>query len=266
MFGFLRRAFWSDEGVAGSLTGSFDVRGEALVGVVCIEEFMPTEGMIVEAAKRGMIIASCAAGPDPGNHRLPFTMPLDAGFDLRDLGREAVTLTARNRRGDTGTLTLNGTTQMALIRMGAPAEVIFDIDLRRGGDTGGFLGNGWAAPERNVTWTLGDNSVIRFPRPAVTDAAPRGYLLRLRFNPYVTREVPEQRLEIYLNNELVADLTVRGDSSEFYECRLDAAIFAGGDAKKCKLRLHHPNAQAATPDGPRIAFAFRRATLSRPLE
>ena len=227
---------------------------------------MPTEGMIVEAARRGMVIASCAAGPDPGNHRLPFTMPLDAGFDLKDLAREAITLTGRNRRGDTGTLTLNGTTHMALIRMGAPAEAIFDIDFRRGGDTGGFLGNGWAAPEHGVTWTLGDNSVIRFPRPIVADNGPRGYLLRLRFNPYVTPEVPTQQLGIYLNNELVADVNVRGDSSEFYECRLDADLLARGDAKKCKLRLYHPNAHAATPDGPRIAFAFRRATLARPLE
>jgi hypothetical protein len=253
--------------IPGGLKGSYDIQGDIITGAVVGIPFTSPAGMRVEAVRNGSVIASCGTGTPGRDGLLPFNMPMAGRFTAREIVCDAVTLTARSARGDTGLLKLNGATQLGLIRehLGASVEILFDLDFSRDGNASGFLGRGWSSPQARATWMIDDESEIRFDSPA----AAGSYALRMKFEAFVTPLVPIQLLDIYANGALVAALTTNDGRTCFRELPLDAPPFAAAAATT--LRLYHPYAArpsdfSLTADTRRLSFGVHRLTLVRLLE
>jgi len=269
MFGLLKRlrsASASTDGVPGRLSGIFDIRDGMLVGYVEKIHGMSHTGTTIEVWRQHVRIASVPVSADTGHGKMPFKLAIEGRFTVAELVVETVRLNARNARGDTGPITLDGATQLELIRdhLGIPVEPIIDLDFTRDGNARPYLGAGWSGAENNFTWTEGDDSLVHFPTPRT--AGP--YLLRLRTAAFLSVMITAQKLDIYVNEELIAATMIDGQLAEFREFRFDGSLF--GTEATTTLRLHHPFAgrpseHHGTGDARRLAFSFRRLSIVRPL-
>ncbi len=271
MLGSLKRLLgwtWGDDaGFAGALTGTYDLYGDTIRGVVEFELPDSRRGLEVQALRYGNPIAACPVEPGGGGSKLRFELPMLGRFTAADLAHETVIIAARNPRGDSGTLGLEGSTRLELIRtyLGVPAETIIDLDFTRHGNARPFLGKGWSNAEDTFTWTEDDDSFIHFRTPA----APGPFLLRMRLVASIAAFVPIQLMQIHLNEAVVATFTESDPAEQFREFRLTGESFAG--TTESHLRLHHPYAvrprdhHASSTDGRRLAFRVKRLSLVRVL-
>jgi hypothetical protein len=191
-----------------------------------------------------------------------FTLPIDGRFNTAELASDTVTVGARNRRGDTGTLILHGPTKQELVRdhFGAPSETIFDLDFTDKGNARPFLGAGWWRAEKDYTWTTDDKSVVTFPAPE----APGQYLLRLTCAPYILDSAPLQTMDIRLDGQHIASIRETEGLMQFNEFRMNAADFTARPTST--LQFEHVNAvrpseHTGNSDTRRLAFRFRRMAL-----
>src|SRR5438477_10762882 len=82
----------------------------------------------------------------------------------------------------------------------------FVIDFGRGGNSDTYRRAGWSEPEPRHTWTVGAESTLEFPRPAI----PGNYMMVLELGPFVWKDiVPAQQLTVLLNGSEIAEFTVR---------------------------------------------------------
>jgi hypothetical protein len=256
-----------DGGFPGALSGSYDIRGDRLVGQVIAELPASRKAIEVQVLRQGKLVASYRTVPVGDGRAQNFELPMEGLLTGADLVRETFDLKAANTRGDSGPLLLEGSTRLELIRehLGIPVENVFDLDMTRGGNAAGFLGKGWSGTENTFTWTENDDSYVTFPTPAV-----RGlHLLRMRAGAFINDMSRRQLLELSINGEEFAAFIQDDAAVEYREFKLDGALF--GSQPNCMLRLHHPYAgkpsdHSKSGDARRLAFSFRRLTLARVLK
>jgi hypothetical protein len=250
-------------GMPGVVIGKFDVRDDFIVGTVG-KVTGRKNGTLWSEAWRGQVLIAEEPVPDPGGGWLDFKMPIAGRFTLEELARETVTIKARNSCGDTGTLLMNGTTRLELIRqyMRVPSVPVFELDFSRSGNALPYLGSGWSPAEAKFTWTLGDDSIIRFESPT-----ERGtYLLQITYSAFVADFAPIQPLDVFINDTLVANFTENHRAVSFREFRVAHHVFRG--RPQSTIRLYHPHAArpdelTGASDSRRIAYCFLKLSLLR---
>lgn len=247
------------------LTGNFALRGDAIAGSVRQGHGAIADSVLIEVTRGGSVIASCPATRHPQQERFNFVLPIQGRFTGRDLATESIAVTARDSAGNRGRLRLGGAAQLELIRdyLGAPVNVILDLDFTSGGNARPYLGAGWRNAEADFTWTENDDSFISL------DAAgePGTYVLRSTVAAFVRQPVlPFQVLEVFAGTWPIDSQLYREQHMKFSECKFPREAF--GDAPRVTLRFHHPNAArpsevAGSQDTRRLAFRFKRVTLVR---
>lgn len=252
-------------GIPGTLTGFYVIRGETLEGWVNHDPTMRALETKVRAMRSNEVLAECSASGERKSNRLLFSLPL-VGFSVRDLGVEAVILTACNAVGDTGVLSLDGPTRIELIRdhLGAPLDPVFDIDFSLAGKGHSYLGQGWAKAETYFTWTTDDDSFIVLSAPLNTAS----YLLRIKYGTFIAPFLRTQSMEISIDGQLIASFSEDEQVARFREFRIDWA--PAGATTPPTIRFHHPDAARPrdhfeSTDGRRLAFSFQRVSLGREL-
>ncbi len=268
MFGFLKGGRARDvERAVSPLEGIYDIRGDVLFGAVeKAAPFFSGLGMKVEALRGADVIASCDAVEVPGHTKMRFTLAFGGRFTVAELAREQVRLVARNERGDSGVLALDGATRVELIRdyMGVQVEPILNLDFAAGGNARPHLGVGWAGAEAMFTWAIDDVSVVNLPR----DLTAGVYFARIVCGAFVTDFLRSQPMEIFLNEHPVGAFIDDSPAFQFREFRFELATDpAAGDFS---LRFEHPGAArpsdlAATDDRRRLAFRFRSMSFVKAL-
>ena len=254
-------------GIPGSLRGRYDIMGDTLAGHVQIELAVASPGLEILVLRNGAQIASCTPAPMTPDGLRQFTMPIDGRFNAAELARGTVTIAARNRRGDTGVLTLQGSTMLALVRdqFGAPSETILDLDFSDAGNARPFLGAGWWRADKDYTWAMDDERVVTFPAPE----APGDYLLRVTCAPFILATVTVQPLDIKLDGELVGSLQETEQAMQFYEFRMNGSDFTARPMSTLQfvhVNAERPSDHVGSADTRRLAFRFRRVSLVRLLQ
>jgi hypothetical protein len=140
---------------------------------------------------------------------------------------------------------------------GAGGELV--IDFGWSGNSTSYRRSGWAEPEPRYTWTLGRESTLEFPRPAL----PGAYKLMLKVSPFVWRDrLRSQHLSVAINNQEVGAFVITGGGS--VECAVPWSLIARSDW--VSVTLSHPDAARPidvnrVPDHREIALAFETVTL-----
>jgi hypothetical protein len=213
-----------------------------------------------------VVIASCRATPEPGDGGFRFMMPIEERFKAVELLAESVTVAVRNKRGEAGTMRLDGAAQLELIRehLGAPCEPVIDLDFAQGGNAPRYLGVGWSSAERDFTWTEDDESVLSFDAPS----EPGTYAVRLTSGAFLPKpKLERQDMQILVNDELVGAVAMTEAHMQYDEVRFSGDLLRAGP--RTTLRLLHPSAgrpsdfYAASKDLRRLAFCVRRLSIVR---
>jgi hypothetical protein len=249
----------------GNMLGSYDLEGGYITGVVGKIQGVNNGSIWIQARRRGKVVAEYLV-PETKSGWLHFRFPIEGRFTLEEVGRDIVAINCVNSRGDASLLPLDGTTRLELIRqyMGIPSEPILELDFKRSGNAKAYLGRGWSAPEGTSTWTLGEESIIRFKSPA----PPGPFLLRMTYSCFVSEQVPLQPLDCYINDHLIASFTEDNRKVSFREFRFGPSVFQGVD--ESVIRLEHPFAAAPSKfskvnDDRCLAFCFRTISIVRVL-
>jgi hypothetical protein len=253
-------------GFPDGLTGVYRVESNGISGRVWKIPYF-RNGIIRVQAWRGMdLVKECNLPDIKGNWR-PFTMEFGSDFNAEGLAQERIIVTARNERNDTGTLVMDGADRLELIRryMGRPADVIFDLDLRRSGNARPFLGKGWSGAEDEFTWAIDDESLVNFPSPACKGA----YLLRMRYSTYITEFVPQQVLELYVNDIFIESFVETSRNPSYRQFRIDSNCF--NVQARSLICLRHskgarPDEHTGFTDSRRLSFRFYNISLVYLLE
>lgn len=249
----------------GALSGTFDINGEKLTGLVGKVGGLDHGDVWVEARRGQDVLTKCSMRKGGGGWQ-SFELLIDGRFTREELAREIVTVRAVNSNGDSAELLMNGNTRLELIRqyMGIPVETILDLDFRRSGNATPYLGQGWSAAEPDYTWTVGEESHIRFKSPQ----PPGPFLLRMKYSCFVSDFVPLQQFDCFLNDNPVASFSEDHRRVTFREFRMNASVFQG--VEDSLLKLMHP--RAARPDkfgnakdDRSLAFCFRTIAIVRVL-
>jgi hypothetical protein len=251
----------------GGLSGTYELRGDAIGGWVSRIPFSSNAGLRVEVQRCGETIAMCEVCQIQGRKVLPFTIPIEGRFTSEELVRQSVTVVARTNRGDTGTIQMDSANSWELTKLylGEPIEVVFELDLTGSRPRSPLMKEGWFPTADQWTWTKNDDSVVQFATPTL----PGDYVLRFRAGAFITNSTDIQSMEIYLDDLLLGSFSTRSEVSEFREYRFDGGLFSGSASSI--LRLHHSTAAAPSHDSivhdtRRLAFSFRRLSLYRVLD
>jgi hypothetical protein len=265
LFGLLKKRRRAPAVVEGALSGYFELRLDRIVGWATDGYDSAAAWMRIEVLRRGRVIAACDAVREPHNKRFGFSLPVGGLFEGAELVTEDVYVTARDSRGATGRVLLDGAAQLELIRdhLGTPAVTVLDLDFAADGNARPYLGAGWSGAERDFTWTADLDSFVSFDAPR----EPGTHALRLTAGAIIHRpEVPRQDLDIFLNETQIAHFVYTEGFVQFQESRFDHAAF--GAAPRATLRLHHPEAVRPSelfgrPDQRRLAFNCKRLSIAR---
>jgi len=249
----------------GDMVGRYDIVGDFIVGVVGKIQGVKNGSIWIQARRRGKVVAEYLV-PDSKDGWLHFKMPIEDRFTVEEVARDAVAINCVNSRGDAGLLTLDGSTRLQLIRqyMGVPVEPVLDLDFRRSGNAKAYLGRGWSVAEPDYTWTVGEESIIRFKSPA----PPGPFLLRMTYSSFISEFVPLQPLDCYINDHMIASFTEDSRKPTFREFRFNKSVFHG--VEESVIRLEHPfaaapNKFAKVNDDRSLAFCFRTISILRVL-
>ncbi len=163
--------------------GTFEVIGERCLGIV-VDATHPHHlplRVVVETVAGDLLKVVELAG-SPNHSRYEFSFDLDGVTKGLNLLKEQTSIHAINGFGCRGRLSLDGASQLSLIRqhLGEPRILIFDIDFTAGGSATQFMHEGWSKPEKAFCWTNGKQA--RLVIPAVIDRTAR-YELTLTCRP-----------------------------------------------------------------------------------
>ncbi len=251
-------------GVRGTVSGSYSIKGQSIIGRVNGTPFVTNHGTKVQALRGPAMIAETEVVATRSGERMPFAMSMASIFTIEELIRERVVITAVNARGDKGLLVLDGATRLELIReyLGEPSDKILDLDFTQDGNAGAALRQGWSRPEDNFTWTEGDDSFIELPALQ----APADYTIRLVAGAYITDFVSRQVMEVFYENLSVGSFAADMPDLQFREFRFASGGSARAFGGAARLRLHHPNAarpsdHTGSRDARRLAFRLKKLIL-----
>jgi hypothetical protein len=248
------------------LVGYFSLFGERVAGSVDPGFFDGDTGLDIFVRRGPEVIASCRAAPDPGSGGFRFMMAMDGRFTATELVTESVMVAVRNKRGEAGTMRLDGAAQLELIRehLGVPCEPVIDLDFAHGGNAALYLGAGWSSAERDFTWTEDDESVVTFDAPS----QPGTYALRVTTGAFLPKpNIERQDMRILVNEEQVAIVTLTDAHMQYDETRFSGDLLLA--APRTTLRFLHPGAGRPSDffgdskDHRRLAFCFRRLSVVR---
>jgi hypothetical protein len=253
-------------GVQNSIRGKYDLRGDRLWGWI---EGLQTPGdgqLKIEARRHNEVIAACGTVPEPLANRHTFTLSIDGRFAEPELISEAVVIIARNDRGDTGTLRLDGTTQLGLIRasFAEKSEAVLDLDFTLGGNATSCCRSGWSNAERDFTWSEGHDSIILFNTPHKAGT----YALRTTAGAFIHgATAPAQVMQIFINDTELQTIQFTERRMQFHETKFAGALFT--TKPQTELRFHYPypirpsELLGNNSDQRRLAFCFKRLTVVR---
>jgi hypothetical protein len=254
-------------GVRGDrLVGYFSILGDRLAGLVDAGFFDGDASLEILVRRAPVVIASCRAWPERGDGGFRFMMPIDGRFKAAELLAESVTVVVRNKRGEAGTMRLDGAAQLELIRehLGVPCEPVIDLDFAHGGNAQPYLGAGWSSAERDFTWTEDDESTISFDAPS----EPGTYALRLTSGAFLPKpNIERQDMQILVNDELVGTVAMTDAHMQYDEVRFSGDLLLAGP--RVMLRFLHPDAgrpsdfYGESKDHRRLAFCVRRLSVVR---
>jgi hypothetical protein len=251
--------------IPNTLSGYFELRVDRIVGYAKDGYRTDAATMQIEVFMRGAMILSLAATKQQEHNRFTFSFPVEDRFTAAELVREAVFIRARDSKGNSGQILLDGASQIELARetLGVPSVVVFDLDFGREGNARPYLGAGWSGAEPDDTWTVNDDSFVSFDTPT----EPGTYVLRITAGALIRKpEVSGQDLDVFIDATQVAHIIQSEGFAQFNECKFDHEAFAGGP--RTTLRLHHPDAVrpfdlGVNTDTRRLAFCFKRLALVR---
>jgi len=140
----------------------------------------------------------------------------------------------------------------------------FIIDFGRGGNSDSYRRAGWSEPEPRHTWTIGQESTLEFPRPAL----PGTHMLVLELGPFVWKDIiPAQHLTVLVNGSEIAEFSIREATAA--ECTIPWQLIEGREW--VQLTFRHPGAARpidvnGVPDHRELALAFETISLFRRLD
>lgn len=140
----------------------------------------------------------------------------------------------------------------------------FVIDFGRGGNSDSYRRAGWSEPEPRHTWTIGTESTLEFPRPAVSG----DYIMTIELGPFVWKEaLPTQHLTILVNGSEVGEFAV--ETATTLECNIPRRLIEGRGW--VSLIFRHPDAARpidinGVPDHRELALASETLSLFRRLD
>jgi len=248
-----------------SLEGYFDLRARLLTGKIRKVSNALNIGLHVHLLRDRTILAEAEADIITPGDFATFFLPLPVPITEEDIVRETVKIEARNARGDSGWLRLNGATQLELIRdyMGKSSETLFDIDFSILPKLPFLLGEGWCSPEVGHTWTSGTKSYVRIDHPQVEVGTLH---LRMNVGAFINSFVLVQLMEISINEVPIASFSKNYQKSEFRQFQFDASVIENKPFSI--LTISCPNAyrpcdSGNSPDARRLAFSFHRISIIR---
>lgn len=253
-------------GLDGRLRGYFSVTGKTITGWVSTEFIRPEGAMEVEFRRGKEVLARTTAHPKSNGDMWRFVFTTETGpwYKEEELLDDTLVVHVDNGKGATGILTLDGETQIELIRgyMNDPDDVELDLSFARGGNARAHMGEGWAKSDPNWTWTDGRDSVLTFPTPA----RPGTYAFRFAAGAFVLQpDVPRQDSEVYFGDEYLTNVVQTVGNFRYHDVRIPANLLVG--TQSFSLRFHHLFAARPSDFGRPItrlqAFRFRQATLIR---
>ena len=142
----------------------------------------------------------------------------------------------------------------------APYEWGRWLKFTAGGSGSAFLGEGWAAPERDLTWTDGRSARLRLGMPA----AGRDVVFRAEVIPAIIGPVRRQRVELFVGSTRVGEWSVTAAGQQ--TATIPRALVPGGDLE---LILVLPDAvvprdlDPALGDARALALAFTRVMFEQ---
>jgi hypothetical protein len=168
---------------------------------------------------------------------------------------------AREHGKDAQLATYYGKDTMHLEAKPGESVATLVVDFGVAGNGADYRRTGWADPEPWHTWTIGTESRLELPRPAM----PGTYRLVLDLGPFVWKQkLPVQRLSILVNDCEVGTFFVR----EVTRIECPVPWNAIGQTSRVAVTFRHrdaarPRDVSGAPDDREIALAFRRLSLFR---
>jgi hypothetical protein len=168
---------------------------------------------------------------------------------------------AREHGKDAQLATYYGKDTMHLEAKPGESVATLVVDFGVAGNGADYRRTGWADPEPWHTWTIGAESRLELPRPAM----PGTYRLVLDLGPFVWKQkLPVQRLSILVNDCEVGTFFVR----EVTRIECPVPWNAIGQTSRVAVTFRHrdaarPRDVSGAPDDREIALAFRRLSLFR---
>jgi len=101
----------------------------------------------------------------------------------------------------------------------------------------GLLAGGWSAPEASHCWSVAEVAAVELPLPGTVRA---DLALAVMARPYLSTAVPRQKLEVAVNDRVVAErLHGYGDRArqEPLQALVPHALLAGGPSARVTLRV-----------------------------
>jgi hypothetical protein len=135
------------------------------------------------------------------------------------------------------------------------------INFAAGGNSEPFKVSGWGGAEQEQSWTIGPVAVLAMRIPSATEPL----MLRIKCGAFAKPpEVPSQPVEIFANNQKVADWDVR-DRAEYTAPLSPAILAAGGDLLTITLKIPKaisPKALGTGEDPRLLGLATFEASLT----
>ncbi len=153
----------------------------------------------------------------------------------------AAPYTDRQAMGEAFALALNEMAQQRNLLGGAGAAVLVPFNETIRADAGALfhnlLGDGWAVPEQEAVWSLGERSSLFLSTQTATSAR---LLLSLEFSPFHNPQADGQRLALYVNRQLLLETVIRQHMT--VTVAVPAAIWNAG--LPTEVVLLHPDCES----------------------
>jgi hypothetical protein len=191
--------------------------------------------------------------------KVAFLTPITA----QDVLHERIKVVALDQRGGRSELKIDGAVQLSYVReaLAPPSETELLIEFGEGGNSLNYVRDGWSGQEQQHTWTDGHRSTIALPFGLPASR----YAVEILAWPFVVPEkIPAQTMHATIADTLLKTFHVIGGQN-LLEFEIPSELSQAGEAI-ISLDLPvatRPSDVTSTPDGRRLAFAFRRLKLKR---
>ena len=120
------------------------------------------------------------------------------------------------------------------------------LTFGREGSVFSFLEDGWASPSAGMTWSTGKRATLRLQ----TESPPSSVLLEALFKPFLAPgRLDLQRVQVYLNGDMLGVWQASTNSFETYRLEIDAGSFPPGEPFTLEFRTPDSASPAALGAG-----------------